>query len=230
MPRTIEQIPDPTREARLPSGEQTLRDLGRLHSGSAVKWKGKMYMCKEGAVYCRQENKIYMAVHIDGGRTRFIPFDEIDNDFPETGYYNIASGTRKAIMINRRTASRSWRYGFHKAVADVSMPYMTSDNNLMHEVLKDVPRVLGMNFENVYRYYFASKGKFHPFSVALRSIKKGKSLSVAINRQVAIASSPYENEIGVFLMGSKVGVVNSSEEVEMLVDWAEDSVLEVCNG
>jgi len=231
MFRTMSEVDDLTHEY-LQGSNQHLRDIGRLHEGSVVKYEGEFYNCDGGCYYSSSIGEVLLCVYNcigEEGIRGLIPFREVDNSFPEVGYYNIShSGPRKAIMINRRVNSRAWRYGFHPSIADVSTPYLRSSASLMDSIMEDVPPAFRGSSRSIDRY-LAADGEFHPFHAAYSSIRTGRSLSVAISRDVAIASSPMKDEVGIFLMGTRVGTVDKNGEIQIELEWATDSIMEVCN-
>ena len=233
MLRTLTQLGDRvTRHMNPADGEQLMEDLARLHSSSIIKFEGKKYICRGRTIFSHKYDETFLEVYDDGGaKIMFAPISEIDNRFPAVGYYNIETAKYNvAVMINRHTDRRSWRYGFHNEIASLSSPYLPENSDLMYRVTEKIPNPTpDISISDKGRLYMSATDDLHSFSDAFSSICDRKSVSVAISRDVAVASSPYTKEVGVFLTGSKVGTVKSNGDINITVDWAEETVMEVCN-
>ena len=233
MLRTLTQLGDrATRHVNPADGEQLMEDIARLHSSSIVKVDGNKYVCRGRTIFSPKYDETFLEVYDNGGaKIMFAPMSEIDNRFPAVGYYNIEKAKYNiAIMINRYTDRRSWRYGFHNEIASISSPYLSENSDILYRAMESIPNPMpDLSLSDKGRFYMSTTDSLHSFSDAFSSICDHKSLSVAISRDVAIASSPYTNEVGVFLTGSKVGIVRSNGDINITVDWAEETVMEVCN-
>lgn len=227
----LTQIPDVTDTRR----GLYLNDIGRTHSGCIVTISGEKYSCTGSAVYSVSEQEVYLGVYSVVRRRfrdeeRFVVLSDIDTSFPEVGYYNLdkGEGGNKAIMLSRQVARRSWRHSVHKENLSLTLPYLEGSSlstRLLErgvEVVHPIPSIL--------RPYVHLKEDFLPFSQSYRAIREGEIIGAAISREIAIASDPFSEEVGIFLLGEKVGTIApGTGQPHVTHNWARPTIEEVCN-
>jgi len=219
---------------RAAEGHHSLEDLGRLHSNSIVTCNGKKYLLRGRAVVGRKTGKIYIEARDlskpEPTTRHYLPFEKIDNKFPEVGYYNVSVlAPMRAIFVDRITSQRQWRYGFHESIARISTPFVPKAADALHFFFRDI-RHINQEHTTTLMVYSQCDDNYLPFDEAMHKISRNQAISVALSNKVAISLSPYDNSIGVFLMGVEVGSVDpSTGQLHIFKEWAEDSIKEVCN-
>lgn len=220
----------------LPSSSYSLEDLARLYQNSIVVSGDRKFITLDRAGLDTGTEDVYLRAidPIEGPHeAKFLRMGSFSSKFPDIGYYNLTSEglSRKAIFLDRATAQRQWRYGFHKSIARISSPYLGSNGQpLMEQVFKENLETSGLN--NLYpvsQLYILSDENYIAYDQAIEELTSGQALSVALNRKVALSLSPYRNSIGIFVMEVQVGSIDMSRNLTIIKDWAEDSVMEVCN-
>ncbi len=219
---------------RVVEGQHSLEDLGRLHSNSIVTCNGKKYLLRGRAVVGRKTGKIYIEARDlskpEPTARHYLPFEKIDNKFPEVGYYNVSALTpTRAIFVDRITSQRQWRYGFHESIARISTPFVPKVADALHFFFSDI-RQINQDYSTTLMVYSQCSDNYLQLDEALHTISRNHAISAALSKKVAISLSPYDNSIGVFLMGVEVGSIDPSNgQVHIFQEWAEDSIKEVCN-
>lgn len=222
MFRTLDELGDTYREWNI-EGKHNVEDISRMYMKSVVIYEGKKYQCKERscALWSESLGDMFLGLKVDGDYG-YVPFKDIDNSFPEMGYYNVDGN---AVLLSRDIRSRNWRYAFHESNSSVGFPYVREGQNLQYSLLRiNAGRMSSSSLKT--SIYLNCDDEFKGIDEAVQLVSEGSNYAVPVSRKIAVASNPYKDEVGIFLLGSLVGIAVEGR-IDLHEEWAMESLKEV---
>ncbi len=212
-------------------GIEIIRDQHRQWQGCLVHMRGVQYTIKGVHAYRGNVVARISPTMTRGDELVSLVHPELDKEYPTLGYYNTPT---TALYFTRRIA-RQWKKGAHENNIAVTIPFQSMiqccqggsvycragytryDQHGLSGVWKDI---------NLFNPTYFS------FEASLEVLTDREALSIALNKEIALAIHPANGEIHVLYHGLSVGAVDTNNRQLMIKSgyaWLSDTLEEVIN-